>query len=130
LLGLAYLNKLQSEWAEDVLRLGIQFGQELEAAGPLFGWLGRARVDSERYGEAIGLLRRALTLGGDRRELYFDLARCFVERRRFVAALACVDAATAAGASGEPLLTLREKVESALGPAYLRYREALREPPW
>lgn len=130
LLGQAYLNKQQSEWAEDVLRLGIQFGQELEAAGPLFGWLGRVRVDSERYGEAIGLLRRALTLGGDRRELYFDLARCFVERRRFVAALACVDAAAAAGASGEPLLTLREKVEGALGPAYLRYREALREPPW
>ncbi|HEY2732682.1 MAG TPA: tetratricopeptide repeat protein, partial [Polyangiales bacterium] len=117
--------KQQTEWAEDVLRLGIQFGQELEAAGPLFGWLGRARVDGERYGEAIGLLRRALSLGGERGELYYDLARCFAERKRFVAALACLDSAAAAGADHETLFALREKVEHALGPAYLRYREAL-----
>jgi tetratricopeptide (TPR) repeat protein len=132
ILGQAYLYKQQIDWAEDVLRLGIQFGQELEAAGPLFGWLGRVRVESGRYGEAIGLLRRALSLGGDQGALYLDLARCFAERRRYVAALACLDSAAAAGEPSDQLesaMTLRENVESALGESYLRYREALGKPP-
>ena len=129
LLGHAYLQRQQVEWAEDVLRLGIQFGQELEAAGPLFGSLGRVRVEGARYGEAIGLLRRALALGGNRGALYYDLARCFAERKRFVAALACVEAAGQEGEVGEPLLALRETVERALGPAYLRYRQALGQTP-
>lgn len=128
LLGDAYLQKNQTDWAEDVLRLGIQFGQELEAAGPLFGLLGRARVSNERYGEAIGLLRRALSLGGDRASLLIDLAQCFTARERYVAALACLNDATAAGASGERVDNLRIDVERALGPAYLRYREALDGP--
>jgi tetratricopeptide (TPR) repeat protein len=128
LLGQAYLHKQQIDWAEDVLRLGIQFGQELEAAGPLFGWLGRVRVEGERYGEAIGLLRRALSLGGDQAELHYDLARCFAERKRYVAALACLDSAAAAGGMSEAVKALRTKVERALGPAYRRYREALEGP--
>jgi tetratricopeptide (TPR) repeat protein len=123
-LGQAYLQKHQTDWAEDVLRLGIQFGQELEAAAPLFGWLGRVRVETGRYGEAIGLLRRALALGGEQGALHLDLARCFTERQRFVAALACLDAASAAGERSESAVALRERVECALGEAYLRYREA------
>ena len=128
LLGQAYMFKQQSEWAEDVLRLGIQFGQELEAAGPLFGWLGRARVDTGRYGEAIGLLRRALALGGDKASLNLDLGRCFYERKRFVAALACLDAAQAAGDASDALAQLRESVHVALGDAGKPYLELCREP--
>jgi tetratricopeptide (TPR) repeat protein len=122
------LQKQQTDWAEDVLRLGIQFGQELEAAGPLFGLLGRVRVSTERYGEAIGLLRRALTLGGDRATLLVDLAQCFLARERYVAALACLDDATAAGARGERVDSLRGDVERGLGPAYQRYCAALDRP--
>jgi tetratricopeptide (TPR) repeat protein len=128
LLGAAYLQKQQAEWAEDVLRLGIQFGQELDASGPLFGLLGRVRVASERYGEAIGLLRRALSLGGERSVLLVDLAQCFHARKRHVAALACLDDAIEAGAEGEQLDGLRSEVENALGPAYLGYRQALAKP--
>lgn len=128
LLGDAYLHKQQTDWAEDVLRLGIQFGQELDAAGALFGLLGRVRVASARYGEAIGLLRRALALGGDRPTLLLDLAQCFIARERYVAALACLDDAVSAGARGEREATLRADVERALGPAYQRYREALLGP--
>lgn len=128
LLGQAYMYKQQSEWAEDVLRLGIQFGQELEAAGPLFGWLGRARVDTGRHGEAIGLLRRALALGGDKASLNLDLARCFIERKRFVAAVACLDAAQVAGASADELRNLRENVRAALGDGGKPYLELCGEP--
>jgi tetratricopeptide (TPR) repeat protein len=132
LLGQAYMHKQQAEWAEDVLRLGIQFGQELDSAGPLFGWLGRARVETGRYGEAIGLLRRALALGGDAVELNVELARCFYERRRFVAALSCLDAAQAASGSGatEPMQALRSSVQAAIGDAtYRSYSALFDEPP-
>ncbi|HET8940000.1 MAG TPA: tetratricopeptide repeat protein [Polyangiales bacterium] len=122
LLGQAYMHKQQAEWAEDVLRLGIQFGQELEAAGPLFGSLGRTRVESGRHGEAIGLLRRALSLGGDKASLNLDLARCFYERKRYVAALACLHAAEAAGCEKSAMKELRAAVETALGGAYQTYR--------
>lgn len=128
LLGYAYLKKQQIDWAEDVLRLGIQFGQELDASGPLFGMLGQVRVESERYGEAIGLLRRALALQKDR-ALLVDLARSFAARDRNVAALACLDDALAAGTDPESIETLREQVEAALGPAYASYRAAMEKPP-
>jgi tetratricopeptide (TPR) repeat protein len=122
-LGEAYMRKRQTEWAEDVLRLGIQFGQELPAAASAFGLLGRARVETGRYGEAIGLLRRALALGANPRELLPELTRCFVERGRYVAAMACLDDALAAGADSEALESMRATVEEKLGPAYHRYRE-------
>jgi tetratricopeptide (TPR) repeat protein len=122
-LGEAYLRKRQTEWAEDVLRLGIQFGQELPAAAPAFALLGHARVEGGRYGEGIGLLRRALSLGGNARDVLPDLARCFVERKRYVAAMALLDDAVAAGVSPESLSALREQVVQALGPAHARYRE-------
>jgi tetratricopeptide (TPR) repeat protein len=122
LLGDAYMHKQQTDWAEDVLRLGIQFGQELNAAGPLFGSLGRARVESGRFGEAIGLLRRALALGGDKARLNLDLARCFYERKRYVAALACLDAAQAAGAVAATTAELRAAIEAALAGADRAYQ--------
>ena len=116
-LGEAYLRKRQGEWAEDVLRLGIQFGQELPASAPLFSLLGQVRLEGGRYGEAIGLLRRALSLGVDRRIGMPALARCFVERGRFVAAMACLDEAIEAGVDPKELGALRERVDRALGPA-------------
>jgi tetratricopeptide (TPR) repeat protein len=122
LLGDAYMKKQQTDWAEDVLRLGIQFGQELDAAGPLFGSLGRARVEGGRFGEAIGLLRRALSLGGDKASLNLDLARCFFERKRFVAALACLDAAQAAGSPDAATAELRVAIEAAVAGADEGYR--------
>lgn len=129
LLGEAYLKRQQADWAEDVLRLGIQFGQELAAAGPLFGLLGQARVQTERHGEAIGLLRRALSLGGDRAMLLVELAKCFAVRERNVAALACLQDAQAAGAPASAVQELRKQVEAALGPAYQRYKAVLQNPP-
>jgi tetratricopeptide (TPR) repeat protein len=121
-LGEAYLRKNQPEWAEDVLRLGIQFGQELAASAPLFALLGLARVESGRHGEAIGLLRRALSLGGDKRKLLPPLARCFVERSRYVAAMACITDAIASGADPSGMEDLRSRVQTSLGDAYNRYQ--------
>jgi tetratricopeptide (TPR) repeat protein len=125
-LGEAYLRKQQAEWAEDVLRLGIQFGQELGASAPLFSLLGYSRVESGRYGEAIGLLRRGLSLGGDKRALLPALARCFVERSRYVAAMACITDAIASGADPAALEDLRLRVQGALGNGYVKYQSLIR----
>ena len=121
-LGEAYLRKRQAEWAEDVLRLGIQFGQDLAAAAPLFALLGTSRVESGRHGEAIGLLRRALALGASRRDVLPRLAQCFIERKRFVAAMACITDAIADGADPAALEPLRTRVQEALGEAYTRFQ--------
>ncbi|MDD9941418.1 MAG: tetratricopeptide repeat protein [Myxococcales bacterium] len=126
-LGEAYLCKGQSEWAEDVLRLGIQFGQELSESGPLFGVLGRSRVETGRYGEAIGLLRRALALGGEAPELMQMLATCYLKRGRCVAAMACLDEAEALGCDEDDLTLLRSAIREALGPAYVGFRELMAE---
>ena len=124
-LGHAYLEGDQGEWAEDVLRLGIQFGQELESSGRLFGLLGKTRLKAGRHGEAIGLIRRALALGGEPGELLLDLARCFVARDRYVAAMACLEDALEAGVDPRSAGQVRSQVEAALGGAYHKYREAV-----
>lgn len=123
-LGEAYLCRGQADWAEDVLRLGIQFGQELPASGPLFAMLGRARLEDGRHGEAIGYLRRAMSLGGDQPWLLLALGECYLERGRAVAALACLERAEAQlGSDDDAAAHLREGVESALGDAYVKLGE-------
>lgn len=120
-LGEAYLCTGNGDWAEDVLRLGIQFGQELPASAHLFGVLGRARLRSGRYGEAIGLLRRAIALGGDRKVVLPELARCFIERKRWVAALGCLRQAAELGVERRQTDPLWKRVRQGLGPAYKRF---------
>lgn len=124
-LGEAYLGRGQNDWAEDVLRLGIQFGQELDASGPLFAMLGRARLAGGRPGEAIGLFRRALVLGADKRDVLPVLARCFLERQRYVAASVCLQDARSAGADEKQLRELDERVAKALEPNLSRLRAQL-----
>ncbi len=125
LLGVAYIGKGQIDWAEDVLRLGIQLGQETEAAGSLFATLGLARMTAGKHGEAIGLLRRALALGGDPVELLPRLAQCFHARKRHVAAMLCLDDAVAAGASPDRHGDLRRELLDVLGDAYHELRKSL-----
>jgi hypothetical protein len=124
-LGEAYLRTRQLDWAEDVLRLGIQFGQDLPAASVLFSALGRVRVETDRPGEAIGLLRRALALGASKAVVLPELARCFLSRDRAVAAAACLDQARFAGADPAVMEELEQRVSAALGPPLVKVRELL-----
>jgi pentatricopeptide repeat protein len=55
------------------------------------------------------------------------LAQCFVERGRYVAAMACLDEAIEAGVDPKDLGALRERVDRALGPAAKRLTERLAE---
>ncbi len=123
ILGTAYIEKEQIEWAEEVLRLGVQWGQDTEETGNLYVLLAKARLKSERWGESIGLLRRALLVGAKPVTVLPTLAFCYAKRRRFVAAAVCLDDAIAAGADEEAQAETRAEIEKQIGPAYRKFRE-------
>ena len=123
LLGSAYVELGRYDWAQEVLRLGIQWAQEqLEVAADLFRRLGQAHVADGRHGEAIGLLRRSLALGGSRIDLLPLLASSFLQRERHIAALLCADEALAAGADPKSVADTRAAALEALGDAWERFR--------
>lgn len=123
ILGSAYVETGRHEWAQEVLRLGIQWGQDqLHVAADLFLRLGGACLAQDKHGEAIGLLRRALGLGARRTDVLPQLARCFLERERYVPALLCADDALAAGASADSVRAVREAALVRLGDAWTRFR--------
>ncbi len=134
LLGSAYAALGRNDWAEDVLRLGIQWGGDGAHGADLFRRLGEAYMLSERSGEAIGLLRRALALWEndteetpealrDARALtHSALARAFGLRGRHVAALISIESALSYGADAESLATTRAAAESFVGTHWARFR--------
>jgi tetratricopeptide (TPR) repeat protein len=140
LLGSAYATLGRSDWAEDVLRLGIQWGGDGSAGADLFRRLGEAHLLADRAGEAIGLLRRALALwdmdaGNETQSLrepraltHAALARAFVARGRHVAALVCLERARENGATDDELAPIRDKAQEAVGDHWARLRTHLDEP--
>lgn len=128
LLGSAYVGRGRFEWAEEVLRLGIQWAQDGPAAGDLFRRLAAACVARDRPGEAIGLFRRALSLGASPHEVLPSLARCYAERSRWVAALVCADEAVALGAPEAELEALRTEGRLKLGAAWIKFRALVPAP--
>ncbi|MBX3272520.1 MAG: hypothetical protein KF729_19835 [Sandaracinaceae bacterium] len=123
MLGTAYVALGRSDWAQEVLRLAIQWAQQSPTvSADLFRRLGEAHLTEARYGEAIGLLRRSLSLGGPRTTLLPLLAHCFLERQRHLPALLCAEEALAAGAHPDDVRDVRERALSVLGPAWERFR--------
>jgi tetratricopeptide (TPR) repeat protein len=128
LLGSAYVRAERFDWAEEVMRLGIQWGQDGPAAGDLFRRMGESCVVRDRHGEAIGLLRRALALGASSHEVLPLLAAAYAERNRWVAAALCAEEALALGADAEQMGALRDDAVDKLGPAWHRFRERVPAP--
>ena len=128
LLGTAYVRQGKHEWAEEVMRLGIQWGQDGPASGDLFRRLGEAHVARDRHGEAIGLLRRALALGAPPEDALPLLAACYANREKFVAARVCVEEALAAGVSTEEVAEVQAACDEAQGEAWARLRKRVPAP--
>jgi hypothetical protein len=124
-LGSAYVAAHRFEWAEEVMRLGIQWGQDGPAAAELFRRLGDSYVERGRHGEAIGLLRRAVTLGAQEYEVAPQLARCYAARERFVAAVLCAEEAIALGVEVESMQEIRDKAMDVLGDAWTTFRDVV-----
>ena len=111
------MNLGEIERAEEIYRLGVQYGQDGPASADIFTRFGEALLSDGRPGEAIGLLRRALALGADPQRVHPLLARAFRLRKRFVAARACLLAAIDAGLPRVRIEDEIRVVEDALGPA-------------
>lgn len=123
MLGSAYVDLGRHEWAQEVLRLGIQWAQDqLEVSAGLFGRLAEAHLAEGRHGQAIGLFRRALALGASRSRMLPSLARCFLSRERYLAALLCADEALAAGAEAKAVAEVRTAAKEHLGDAWEKFR--------
>jgi hypothetical protein len=115
LLGSACVEVGELEQAEEVFRIGIQYAMEGVAAADLFLRLGLALLQSQRPGEAIGPLRRALAFGGPAASVLPPLARAFLMRKRWVAAYACLRGALEAGVAEIDIAEDLRAAEGELG---------------
>jgi tetratricopeptide (TPR) repeat protein len=122
LLGSACVHLGEVEQAEEVFRIGIQYAQDGMAAAELFRRLGEALLQSDRAGEAIGPLRRALAFGGSPAEVMPPLARAFLRRKKWVAAYACLRDALEAGVGERDIADDLRATESALGVALTAWK--------
>jgi tetratricopeptide (TPR) repeat protein len=127
LLGSACVHLGEVEQAEEVFRIGIQYAQEGVAAADLFRRLGEALLQSDRPGEAIGPLRRALAFGGPAADVMPPLARAFLKRKKWVAAYACLRDALEAGVGERDLADELRQVEQALGVGLTAWKAKLLE---
>ena len=125
LLGSACVALGEIEQAEEVLRIGIQYAQEGVAAADLFRRLGEALLLNDRPGEAVGPLRRALAFGGPPSIVMPPLARAFLQRKRYVAAYACLREAIDAGVSERDMAEELRQLETALGTALTAWKGRL-----
>jgi hypothetical protein len=122
LLGSACVELDEAQQGEEILRLGIQYAQESPVAGDLFRRLGEAMMASDRHAEAIGVLRRSLSLAGSPRLVWPLLARCYLKRERHLAALAAIREARSSGVDEPALVPEQLAVEERLGGALTRWR--------
>lgn len=124
LLGSACVNLGEVDQAEEVFRIGIQYAQDGVAAADLFMRLGEALLVTERPGEAIGPLRRAMAFGGDPQKVFPRLAKALLRRERVVGALAALRAARDAGVAESELAEDVREVEKRLGAALTAWQAA------
>jgi hypothetical protein len=125
LLGSACVHLGEVEQAEEVFRIGIQYAQEGLAAADLFRRLGEALLLNGRPGEAVGSLRRAAAFGGPVAQVMPPLARAFLQRKRYVAAYACLREALEAGISERELAEELGQVEAKLGLALTSWKASV-----
>jgi len=122
LLSAAYAKLGELNAANEVLRLGVQWAGESGKAGSLFLMLGRASVDGEKHGEAIGLLRRAIRLGAEERDALPLLARSLAARDQNLAAIVCAERARELGADAREVKAVKAALDARLGDAWPRFQ--------
>lgn len=130
MLGSAYAAQENVDWAEEIIRLGIQWGQQSTgpALGELFWRLGEIHLRRGQHGQAIGVLRRAQALGVPEVQVLPVLGMCFAARGRRLPALLCLESAAAQGGLDPEMEALRDEQRDALGEAWTKFRELVPAP--
>jgi hypothetical protein len=125
LLGQACVMLGEVEKGQEILRLGIQYAGDTSMAGEVFMLLGKSMFEAGRYGEALGVLKRATTLGADGRIVWPLLAQAYAERGFWAPAWAAGQRAMREARDDEKVLTLAQQVieraRQNLGPALSGY---------
>jgi len=122
LLGTACVKLGEQHQGEEVLRLAVQYAHDGTAAAEIFRRLGESMLEDKRAAEAVGPLRRAVALGAPPKQVWPLLARAFVDRKRYVAALACVREARSAGVPESQMVEQIREIEASLGPALTAWK--------
>jgi len=122
LLGSACSNLGEGDMAEEVFRLAVQYAQDGGMAGEVFRRMGEALLNQGRAGEAIAALRRAINLGASGATAWPLLTRAFLQRKRYVAALACLREALSSGVPEANLAEEQRALDAVLEPALGAFR--------
>ena len=125
LLGTACAKLGDEAQGEEVLRLAVQYAQDGVAAAKIFTRLGEMFLDGQRWGEAIGPLRRASALGAEPGDVLPGIAKAFIERDRHVSALAYLLEAEHRGVPASTLADLHGTIDDALGAPLRKWRELI-----
>ena len=125
LLGSAYANSGDTDSACEVFRLGVQWAGESSQAAVLYLRLADTSMSSERHGEAIGLLRRAITLGASESDALPRLAHCYLERRQYLASMVCLQLALDAGTPPASVEALEAEVRDRLAEPWVAFEALL-----
>ena len=127
LLGTACIETGQLDFGMEVMRLGVQWGQESGGAhvAGLFRRLGHAQLQYDRPGQAIGLLRRALSLGAPPRSVLPLLAESYLARGRLLPAAVCAEQARLLGADEAAMRAIEEAAAEGLGEPWTHFRAAI-----
>ncbi len=123
LLSRAFGLQEQHAWSQEIIRLAIQWAHGLPIEGKLFQALAELSMVQGDYGQAIGLLRRAVRQGETQPSVLVSLAECYAERGRYVAAMVCIEQAEKAGASNKHLQKVKSRVHAVVGSAFDNFRE-------
>ncbi|MCA9601062.1 MAG: hypothetical protein R3A78_11240 [Polyangiales bacterium] len=117
-LARAQLRMNDPNGAEDSLRLAVQLSLDTDAQGDVFLALGRYHLDRGQPGQAVGALRRSLSLGAAKADALPLLAQAFAERGRWVAAAVCASDAIQHGASAANVEPWLARAKEKLGAAW------------
>lgn len=124
LLGTAHGTLGDTVKAEEVLRLAIQYAVDADVAGDVFARLGATLFADQRFGEAIGVLRRAANLGASSEALWSSLSRSFLHRGRLLAAYAAALEGARQGYGRDNLLKIEQEALAHLGDPFNELSEA------
>lgn len=114
LLGDAYRANNRPTWSEELYRLGLQYLKGKELGASLYLKLGLLLVEQERYGESIGLLRRAIAMNEDKKLLLPALARAFLKRGKIVPSGILLNEAKSIGVRTDSLIKDYNEVKMIL----------------